>query len=158
MARNIFNALAFVDPTDKAYFAQNLAAFDDRLTAAEKKWDSEMAPYAGVKFVPYHESWDYFARTFKLEVPQTIESKPGFVPSPARVEQVIQACKQDHVRLIVTEPYYDTSIAKLISNQCGVPYLNLYIDVGGTPEQHDYISMIDYIVTQFSTALQNHAK
>ncbi|MGH7933301.1 MAG: metal ABC transporter substrate-binding protein [Candidatus Binataceae bacterium] len=158
MAQNIFNALAYVDPADKAYFAQNLAAFDARLAAAEKKWDAEMAPYKGLKFIPYHESWDYFAEAFNLEIPETIEEKPGFVPSPKRIEQVIGVCKADHVKLIVTEPYYDQSVAKLISSQCGVPYLNLYIDVGGTTQQKDYISMIDYIVTQVASALGGHAK
>jgi len=159
MARNIFNALAYTDPADKDYFAANLAAFDSQLTAAEAKWHAEMAPYAGAKFVPYHESWDYFARAFKLETPTTIESKPGFVPSPRRVEEVIELCKADKVRLIVTEPYYDVSIAKLISEQVGVPYLNLPIDVGGVPQQKDYISMVNYIVDQFVAALgkQSHA-
>ena len=158
MARNIMNALAYTDPADKDYFAQNLAAFDARLNAAAKKWDAEMAPFAGTKFVPYHESWDYFARAFKLQIPETIESKPGFAPSPARVEQVIQFCKQQNVKLIVTEPYYDVSVAQLIAKEAGFPYLNLYIDVGGDPQHMDYISMIDYIVTQFVATLSGHAK
>jgi len=158
MARNIFNALAYSDPADKQYFAANLAAFEHRLSAAEANWRTEMAPYAGVKFVPYHESWDYFARAFGLVIPTTIESKPGFVPSPRRVEEVINICKRDGVRLIITEPYYDVSIAKLVAGQVGVPYLDLPIDVGGTPEQKDYISMIDYIVGQFVAALRkSHA-
>ncbi len=158
MAHNIFNALAYVDPADKAYFAANLANFDTRLTAAEKKWTAEMAPYAGDAIIPYHESWDYFARYFKLEIPETIESKPGFVPSPARVEQVIQTCKSHHVKLIITEPYYDVSIAQLISRQTGIPYVNLYIDVDGNPAQKDYISMIDYVVTNIVKALAGHGK
>jgi ABC-type Zn uptake system ZnuABC Zn-binding protein ZnuA len=158
MARNILNALAYTDPADKDYFAQNLAAFDARLGSAEKKWDAEMAPFAGTKFVPYHESWDYFARAFKLQIPETIETKPGFAPSPARVEQVIQFCKQQNVKLIVTEPYYDVSVAQLIAKEAGISYLNLYIDVGGDPQQKDYISMIDYVVTQFVTTLSGHAK
>lgn len=158
MARNVFNALAYVDPPDKDYFAQNLAAFETRLTAAEKQWTTEMAPFAGIKFIPYHESWDYFARAFDLRIPTAIESKPGFPPSPSRVEEIIRTCRSDGVRLIVTEPYYDVSIAQLISQQAGIPYLNLYIDVGGTPEQKDYISTVDYVVTQFVKALGNHGK
>jgi zinc/manganese transport system substrate-binding protein len=157
MARNIFNALAYTDPAHKAYFAANLAAFDRRLTAAEAKWRAEMAPYAGTKFIPYHESWDYFGHAFKLSIPETIESKPGFVPSPARIQQVIQLCRSEGVKLIVTEPYYDVSIAQLISKQAHIPYLNLYIDVGGSAQQKNYISMIDYIVTRFVTALGGHA-
>jgi len=158
MARNIFNALVYVDAADKDYFARNLAEFEARLTEAEKKWSAQMAPFAGARFIPYHESWDYFARAFKLEIPETIENKPGFPPSPARIEQVIQACRQAGVKLIVTEPYYDVSIAQLISKQAGIPYLNLYIDVGGASEQKDYISTLDYIVTQFADALGNHGK
>ena len=158
MARNVANALVYVDPADKDYFNQNLAAFEARLTAAETKWTAEMAPYAGTKFIPYHESWDYFARAYKLQIPEPIESKPGFPPSPSRVEEIIRSCRADGVKLIVTEPYYDVSVAQLISQQAGIPYLNLYIDVGGTAEQKDYISTIDYIVSQFDKALGNHDK
>jgi zinc/manganese transport system substrate-binding protein len=158
MARNICNALSYADPADKGYFEGNLAAFDDRLTEAEKKWRAEMAPFAGTTFIPYHESWSYFARAFKLSIPTAIEAKPGFVPSPARIQEVIEIAKRDHVKLIVTEPYYDVSIAKLVAEQAGIPYLNLDISVGGIPQQHDYISMIDYIVSQFVEALSGNAK
>lgn len=157
MAQNIFNALAYADPADRDYFATNLKAFDERLTSAEAKWRTEMTPFAGAKFIPYHESWNYFARAYKLGIPTTIESKPGFVPSPARVEQVIQIAKSEKVRLIVTEPYYDVSVAKLVAEQVGVRYLDLTIDAGGNPEQKDYIAMIDYIVSQFVKALSSHA-
>jgi zinc/manganese transport system substrate-binding protein len=157
MAQNIFNALSYADPADKEYFAANLKTFDDHLTDAEKKWNAEMAPFAGAKFIPYHESWSYFARAYKLGIPTTIEAKPGFVPSPARVEEVIKIAKREKVRLIVTEPYYDVSVARLVAEQAGIPYLNLTIDVGGNPEQKDYISMIDYIVSQFVKALSSHA-
>ena len=52
-----------------------------------------MAPFKGQAFIPYHESWDYFAEAFHLVIPdppKTIEEKPGFVPSPRRVEEVIK--------------------------------------------------------------------
>ncbi len=158
MARNICNALVYVDAPDKEYFTQNLATFEAQLTAAEKRWTAAMAPFAGTKFIPYHESWDYFARAFKLEIPEAIESKPGFPPSPARIEEVIRDCTAKGVKLLVTEPYYDVSVAQLISKQAGIPYLNLYIDVGGTPDQKDYISTIDFIVAQFVKALGTNGK
>jgi zinc/manganese transport system substrate-binding protein len=156
MAQNVFNALSYTDPADKDYFAVNLKGFDERLTAAEKKWDAEMAPFAGIAFIPYHESWSYFARAYKLTIPATIENKPGFAPSPSRVQEVIEIAKKEKVRAIVTEPYYDVSVAQLIATQAGVPCLNLTIDVGGTSEQKDYISMIDYVVNQFVKAFDSH--
>jgi len=53
MARNIFNALAYVGAPDKDYFAQNLATFESQLTAAKKTWNTAMAPFAGTRFIPY---------------------------------------------------------------------------------------------------------
>lgn len=158
MAHNIFNALAYADPADKQYFSRNLASFEGRLDAAIASWQAMMAPYAGVKFIPYHESWSYFAQAFKLQIPATIESKPGFVPSPARIQEIIELARRERVRLIVTEPYYDVSIARLVSQQAGVPYLKLTIDVGGSPDQKDYISMIGYLVSQFVEALGGHGR
>lgn len=158
MARNITNALSYADPADKDFFAANLKSFDDRLSKAEEKWRSEMAPFAGTKFIPYHESWSYFARAFNLSIPATVENKPGFTPSPARIQEVIEIAKKEKVRLIVTEPYYDVSIAKLVATEAAIPYLDLTIDVGGNPAQKDYVSMIDYIVTQFVSVLSGHGK
>ena len=150
MARNVFNALVYADPANKDYYAANLAAFEARLTAAEAKWRTEMAPYVGTKFIPYHESWAYFAHAFQLDIPENVESKPGFVPSPRRIQEVIELAKQTASSSSSPSRTTTCRSPKLISQQVGIPYLNLTIDVGGTPEQKDYISMIDYIVTQFA--------
>ena len=66
--------------------------------------------------------------------------------------------KDKNVKLIVTEPYYDVSIAKTISERLGVPFLSISLyDIGLNPKETDYISMMDYIVGQFAQALGGHA-
>jgi zinc/manganese transport system substrate-binding protein len=161
MARNIREALAAADPEDKALFDKNLADFELRLNAAEKRWYAEMAPYKGMAFIPYHECWTYFAEAFHLvipEPPKTIEEKPGFVPSPRRIEEVIRLAKDKNVKLIVTEPYYDVAIGKVISERLGIPYVSISLyDIGLNPKETDYISMEDYIVHQVAQALGGHA-
>ncbi len=161
MARNIREALVEVDPADKDTFDKNLADFEKKLTEAEARWQAEMAPFKGQAFIPYHESWDYFAEAYHLiipEPPKTIEEKPGFVPSPRRVQEVIRIAKDKHVKLIITEPYYDVSTAITIAEQLGVPYLviSLY-DIGLDPKETDYISMVDTVVDRFAQALGSHA-
>lgn len=157
MARNIRDALAYADAADKAEFDRNLADFEKRLTEAEKRWQAELAPYRGEAFLPYHESWTYFADAFHLTIPEppkTIEAKPGFVPSPRRIEEVVRAAKDKSVKLIVTEPYYDVSVGKAVADRLGVPCLSLSLyDIGLNPEEKDYFSMMDYIVHQVAEAL-----
>ena len=157
MARNIAQALTVVDAADKDTFDKNLAAFESKLTESEKRWQAAMAPYKGMAFLPYHESWDYFADYFHLvipEPPKSIEEKPGFVPSPRRVEEVVRLSKDKNVKLIVTEPYYDVSVAKTVAERLGVPFLNISFlyDIGLNPKETDYFSMMDYTIDQFVQA------
>ncbi len=157
MARNIFTAFTQIDPDGRSYYEANFKAFEQKLSDAMAKWQAQLAPSAGAKFIPYHNSWLYFAQAFDLVIPTDIESKPGFVPSLARVQQVIELAKAQKVRLVVTEPFYEVSIGKLVAEQAGIPCLVLSINVGATPEQADYISMIDYLVQQFAAVLGRHA-
>src|SRR5437016_5562006 len=62
VARGIAGKLGELDPGDSAYFQQRFQDFDKRLTAAEQKWDSEMASYRGRKIVTYHNSATNFAK------------------------------------------------------------------------------------------------
>ncbi len=160
MAKNIAEALSEADQADKALFAKNLADFEAKLNVAEKRWNAEMAPFKGTAILTYHESWDYAAEAFQLvipEPPKTIEEKPGFVPSPRRIEEVIRLSKDKKVKLIVTEPYYDVSIAQAVADRLGVPCLNISLyDIGLNPKQTDYISMVDDVVGQFAKALGGH--
>jgi ABC-type Zn uptake system ZnuABC Zn-binding protein ZnuA len=161
LAKNIAEALGVADPADKELFAKNLADFEAKLTIAEKGWKEKLAPYKGTAILTYHESWDYFAEYFGFPIPappKTIEEKPGFVPSPRRVEEVIRLSKDKNVKLIVTEPYYDVSIAQTIADRLGVPMLNFDLyGIGMNPKEKDYISMVDDVVDQVAQKLGGHA-
>ena len=49
IARAIAGKLSELDPSGKAEFEKNLAAFEARLTEKEKEWNAKMGPYAGTK-------------------------------------------------------------------------------------------------------------
>lgn len=157
MARNIEKVLAYADAGDKDLFKKNLTKFESKLTAAEKKWHAKLSPFKGDAILPYHESWDYFAAAFGFVIPNpphTIEEKPGFVPSPRRIETVIQKAKAAHVKLIITEPYYNVAIGKTVAKGLGIPFVSLSLyDIGLNPKETDYISMLDYIIDHVATAL-----
>jgi zinc/manganese transport system substrate-binding protein len=160
MARNIEQALAYADPPNKNVYEKNLAGFEQQLTQAEARWQAALAPYKGTAFLPYHESWDYFAEAFHLTIPEppkTIEEKPGFVPSPRRVQEVVKLAKDKNVKLIVTEPYYDVAISQSIAQQLGIPCITVSLyDIGLNSKEKDYFSMMDFIVDQFAQALSGH--
>src|SRR6188768_2482091 len=154
MAQAIRDKLTELSPADKGYFAQRYTDFDQRLAAAEKKWDATMAPYKGTKIVTYHRSWPNFMDRFGLDVMGYVEPKPGIPPTTQHTLELITAMKAQGVKLIVVEPYFDLKTPKAIATQVGGTVLELAPSVGGTKEATDYIKLFDYNVGALSAALK----
>src|SRR5205085_5631454 len=83
IAKAIADKFSEMRPADAAYFQQRLQAFDAKVIQAEKRWESQMAPYRGRKIVTYHNSWPNFATRFGLNVIGYVEPRPGIPPSPS---------------------------------------------------------------------------
>ena len=154
MAQAIRDKLSELSPNDKGLFAQRYTDFDQRLAAAEKRWDVAMAPYKGAKIVTYHRSWPNFMERFGLEVMGYVEPKPGIPPSPSHTVDLINEMKRQGAKLIVVEPYFDLKTPQAIANQTGGKVLILAPSVGGTKEATDYITLFDYDIGLLSGTLK----
>jgi ABC-type Zn uptake system ZnuABC Zn-binding protein ZnuA len=154
MAQAIRDKLSELSPNDKALFAGRYTDFDQRLAAAEKRWDAAMAPYKGTKIVTYHRSWPNFMERFGLEVMGYVEPKPGIPPSPAHTIDLITEMKRQGVKLIVVEPYFDLKTPQSIANQTGGKVLVLAPSVGGSKEAGDYVKLFDYDIGLLSSTLK----
>src|SRR5262245_1899030 len=117
MAMAIRDKLSELSPADKALFDKRYTDFDQRLAAAEKRWDATMAPYKGTKIVTYHRSWPNFMERFGLDVMGYVEPKPGIPPAPAHTIELIDAMKKQNAKLVVVEPYFDLKTPQAITNQ-----------------------------------------
>ena len=155
IAAAIRDKLSELSPADAAAFAQRYDDFDRRLSAAEERWDSVMAPYRGTKLVTYHRSWPNFMERFGLEVIGYVEPKPGIPPSPLHTIQLIEEMERDDVALIVVEPYFNLRTPEAITNRlAGGLVLVLAPSVGGVDEVTDYIQLFDYNVNLLADALR----
>jgi zinc/manganese transport system substrate-binding protein len=155
IALAIKDKLSQLRTADRAYFDQRYADFDQRLAAAEKRWDAVMAPYKGAKLVTYHRSWPNFMERWGLNVMGYVEPKPGIPPTTSHTVELIGEMKRQGVKLIVVEPYFDEKTPKAIAAQVGGgEVLKLAPSVGGTKEATDYISLFDYDVNTLAAALK----
>ena len=154
IARSIRDKFSALAPADKAFFEQRYAQFDTRLAAAEKKWDTMMAPYKGAKLVTYHRSWPNFMERFGLTVMGYVEPKPGIPASPAHIIQLIEEMKRQQVKLIVMEPYFSPKTPESIASRVGGTVLTLAPSVGAVKEAADYIQLFDYNIGKLTSALK----
>ncbi len=155
IAQAVRDRLTELSAADKAVFAQRYEDFDQRLAAAETRWDAAMAPFKGTKVVTYHRSWPNFMERFGLQVSGYVEPKPGIPPSPSHTVALIDEMKRGGVRLIVVEPYFSLKTPQAIANQVpGGKVLMLAPSVGGVKEVADYIQLFDYNATLLAGALK----
>jgi zinc/manganese transport system substrate-binding protein len=154
VATSIQKKLAAMDPANAAAYAQREEDFERRLSAADKGWQAQMAPYKGVKIVTYHRSWPNFADHFGLDVMGYVEPKPGIPPSPSHTLELMKAMKEQGVKIIMVEPYFDAKTPNSIARETGAKVLVLPPSVGGVPEAADYIKLFDYDVRQIADAIK----
>ena len=152
IAEAIQKKLTELSPADASYFAQRYADFDQRLAAAEKRWDAMMAPYKGLKVVTYHRSWPNFCERFGLDVVGYVEPRPGIPPSPSHTIDLIREMKADKIKLILVEPYFDLKTPNSIGRETGATVLVMPPSVGGEKVITDYIKLFDYDVVLFAKA------
>ena len=153
IARAIQQKLAQLDPEDAAYFEQRFQDFDRRLQEAEKRWEQQTGSLKGTEVITYHSSWPSFTERFGLRVVGYVEPKPGIPPTPSHTLEVIKQIKQDNIKLILVEPYFDLKTPKAIANQTGAEVLVLLPSVGGVPAVSNYFQLFDYNIRLLTEAL-----
>ena len=154
IAKAVQTKLSGMSRGDAAYFAQRYADFDRRLSEAEKRWKTTMAPYKGMKVVTYHRSWTNFADAFGLDVIGYVEPKPGIPPSPAHTLDLQQEMKQRNIKILLVEPYFDLKTPNAIGRDTGAKVVVLPPSVGGVKEITNYIELFDYDVNLLVSAIK----
>jgi ABC-type Zn uptake system ZnuABC Zn-binding protein ZnuA len=122
---------------------------------ANKRWTAMLAPYRGAKIVTYHNSWPNFMRRYGLDVIGYVEPRPGVPPSPSHLFQLINKMKDETVRVIVMEPYFDHKTPQSVAERTGAKLIVLYPSVGGAKSgTDDYFQLFDTNIANLIQALQ----
>ena len=155
IAIQIEKKLEELRPADAAYFQQRLNSFKLRINDANKRWLATIAPYRGARLITYHNSWPNFAKHFGLNIAGYVEPKPGIPPSPSHTFELINLIKDQHVKVIAMEPYFDTKTPQSIASQTGAKVVILYPSVGGGKTgTDDYFQTIETDLRSLINALK----
>jgi len=146
IASNITERLCEISPQNEGYFRQNLAEFNKKIDARMIVWQEKLKSFKGEKIAIYHRSWPYFANRFGLIVGCELEPKPGIPPSPGHLKEVVDTIKQQNIKVILMEVFYDEKPARFVAEQTGAKLVIVPNSVGGTKEAQDYFSLMDTIV------------
>jgi ABC-type Zn uptake system ZnuABC Zn-binding protein ZnuA len=154
IARLFKQKFSELDREHEDQYEKNEKAFEDRLNAAEKDWQPQLAVIRGKPVIAYHTSWRYFAEYTGAKIVAFMEPKPGVPPSPSHVFEVIRDAKAAGAKVIIQEPFYERKMSDLVAQQIAGKVLIEPPSVGGIKGIDDYISLMKHDIDALAAALR----
>ncbi len=151
LARNVAESLERANPDNAAYYATNLAGFEQRFDSAFASWKQSLSACRGAGIVTYHRSWDYFVRDFGLTIVGTIEPQPGVEPSPAGLASLERNIKAHHARVLLLEPFSSSRIATVLALDTGIAIVQASPSVGGNGAAENIMDHFQTLVHEIQT-------
>ena len=123
IAINIYKALASYDAKNADYYKTNLEIFLTSIEKTDAKIIEILSTLQSRKFMVFHPSWGYFAKTYNLE--QIAVEVEGKSPKPKELVHLIQEAKEEKVTAIFTQPEFSDSSAKIIAKELNIPVIKV---------------------------------
>ncbi len=111
----VADALAGVDPKNRARYMANLETMNERLEVLERDLEKSLAPYAGKPFVVFHDAYGYFTDRLSLGPVTAVTVNPERKPGARRVAEVRAEIAKAGARCIFAEPQFSPAIVKTIA-------------------------------------------
>jgi len=156
IARLFQRKFSELDFKNVAAYERNTKAFEARLNAAERDWQSQIAQIKGKPIVAYHTSWKYLAEYTGMNIVGFMEPKPGVPPSPSHLAGLILQMKRTGAKAIIMEPFYNRKDADFVASKTGAKVVILPSSVGGLRNKKldDYIELLKYDVELVANAVK----
>ena len=157
MAANIAEKLSEMDPAHADDYNNRLSLFHERIDRKTAEWLTRMEPYKGYELLGYHNQWPYLTHFLGLTMDRFFEPKPGVPPGPRQLNLLTEHAKTSKVYGIVQAVYFPDRAVKTLSKRTGLAVVKLSQNVGDTPKVQDYISMLEYNVSQLVSLFESQS-
>ncbi len=130
LAPRLADALALADPDGAAAYAEQLRAFQVRLTALDAGVRTELADTGG-QFVALHDAWAAFAERYGLEAIGVLRHADGGEVGPRSLGKLVAKARAAGIRAILVEPQLPGRMAERVAEEFGASTEN--VDPLGDP-------------------------
>ncbi|ABC29714.1 ABC-type Zn2+ transport system, periplasmic component/surface adhesin [Hahella chejuensis KCTC 2396] len=150
--KHIAGALSEQDPENAVVYQRNaisaVAKLNDLMVAIERKAEK----LKGIKFIVFHDAYQYFERRFGLEASGAISLGDASDPSPARIAEIRDAVAQWGVTCAFTEPQYNSDLVYAVFEKTPIQTIGVMDPLGAafnTGEDH-YAALLNSMIASLS--------
>ena len=152
IGRTIAAALGRVDSERAALFDELADELERSLRALTEALLVRMEPLRDARVVPYHRTWPYFLRRFRLVRLAEVEPKPGIAPGPRHISNVAQQMKENGVGLVIVETFSDRRTAERLAELANGQAVTLAQEVNALPGVETYQALFEHNVNALLAA------
>lgn len=152
--KNISNGIISLDPDNKAKYQSNTDKYIGELTRLKDKMHDDISNISKKDIITLHESFDYFADEFDLNIAAVINHEPNSEPSSKEIKDTIEIINEagNNIPLFV-EPQYPSTSAEIISKETGAKVYLLDSAVTGEISKDAYIKAMEKNLAVLKEAL-----
>ena len=140
--QNICDRLAELDDVNADEYKQNTAEYILKLKELEQEIENAMATIGNRNIVTFHNTFDYFAKDYGLNVIGTIENEHGKNPSAGEIAELVENINKNNVQAIFVEPEYNVKIVDAIAKETGAKVYTLNPVTSGENKKNEYINIM----------------
>ena len=134
-AQNVLNALIEVDATNQDYYKSNYDKLAEELDKLDSDYRQAVAGFKNKVFIVSHSAFEYLAREYGLTQLPIRGVTPQAEPSPAKLAELVQICKENDIKYIFFESLVSPKLSETLANEVGAETLVLNDGQGITEEQ-----------------------
>ncbi|WP_116133093.1 zinc ABC transporter substrate-binding protein [Tropicimonas sp. IMCC34043] len=143
-------ALAAADPDNAATYRANAAAAVERLGAEQAQLAAELAPVQGMRFILFHDAFQYFEHRFGLTAAGAISLGDAVDPGAARVTAIRDLVRDEDIACVAAEPQFSPALVATVTEGTGAKTTVLDpIGVGLNPGPEMYGTLLQNLAQGF---------
>ena len=155
---NIKNAYIKADPDNRDYYEANYELYASRFADLNQKFKDTLSSLPNKDIVVSHEAFGYLCDAYGLNQVGIEGLSPDSEPSPARMAEIIDFVRANHVRVIFFEELVSPKVAETIAKETGSSVQVLNPLEGLSDEElesgADYFSVMEENLKQLEAALK----
>lgn len=140
--QNICDKLAKIDSANKERYESNTKSYIAKLQELEQDIANTIATLDSKNIVTFHNTFDYFASDYGLNVVGAIENEHGKTPSAGEISSLIENIKSNNVKAIFVEPEYSLKLVDTIAKETGAKVYMLNPVTSGENNKDAYINIM----------------
>jgi zinc transport system substrate-binding protein len=143
MARNVSNRLVELDPENIRIYMEGLLNYQDAINAAEDAIKLELSDLQNRKILVFHDSWNYFADAFDLEVVDSFVAVPGQEPTAKELEALYGIVEAEGINDVYSEPQLSPETMRPFVEDLGLE-LHVMDPIGGEAGRESIAEILKY--------------